>query len=460
VDTLTTWLREVRPETRLVIVFYFGRLTPRQRRDLMRKAQRQELALLVLDETLLVFLAGERDARLPVFLSCTLPFAAFNPYLSSRPGAAAAELFCGRKAIARQLQQAEGSCLVYGGRHVGKSALLRYVQREFHHPEREHYAWVEDLRPGGTSPENQTAQALWQKLRDAGKAAGIIPHKVTTDRPEEIARHLAEALRAVPHRRLLVLYDNADQFLDADARDRFRVAEGLRKLMADTQQRFKAVFAGGPSVCRFHGPPYQPLAPFGGPLTVGPLEPDAARELVTAPFAAFGYRFVEETAVLRILSYTNYLPGLIQLFCHKLLSRLQERPDGDPPPYPIEQSDVEDVYRTRKVRDGIRAQFEATLALDPRYQAVTWGMMIEQQKTVGGSSRAYTPDALRRIGLSGWPQGENPPDDAQIHGLLEEMCGLGVLGRTGTEQYQLRNPNLTRLIGTDLEERLLKLAQP
>lgn len=460
VDTLTTWLRDLRPETRLVIVFYLGRLTPRQRRDLMRKAHRQELALLVLDETLLVFLAGERGTRLPVFLSCTLPFAAFNPYTSSRSGEVASELFFGRKTIARQLQEAEESCLVYGGRHVGKSALLHDVQREFHHPEREHYAWVEDLQPSGTSPDSQLAQAFWQKLRDTCKAAGIIPQRVITDKPEEIAKHLVEALRAVPQRRLLLLYDNADQFLTADAKDRFHVVEGLRKVMVDTQKRFKAIFAGGPSVHRFHGLPYQPLAPFGDPLMVGPLDPDAARKLVTEPFAALGYRFVEEAAVLRILSYTNYHPGLMQLFCHELLTRLQERLDEDPPPYSIEQSDVEDICRNRKVRDGIREQFEATLALDTRYQALTWNMIIEHQKAPHGSSQAYTPGALRQMVQQWWPQGANPADEAQVRGLLEEMCGLGVLSRNGEGQYQLRNPNLTRLLGTDLEERLLKLVQP
>src|SRR5262249_56442737 len=104
------------------------------------------------------------------------------------------------------------------------------------------------VRAAEPTERNQTEHGVQRKLRDAGKAAGITPEKVTTDRPEEIAKHLAEALRAVPHRRVLSLYDNADQFLDADARDRFRVAEGLRKLMADTHQRFKAVFAGGPSV--------------------------------------------------------------------------------------------------------------------------------------------------------------------------------------------------------------------
>ncbi|HEV8715618.1 MAG TPA: hypothetical protein VGX03_22670 [Candidatus Binatia bacterium] len=460
VDTLTTWLRDVRPDTRLVIVFYLGRLTPRQRRDLMCKAQRQELSLLVLDETLLVFLAGERGVRLPVFLSCTLPFAAVNPYTLPRSGEVAPEMFFGRKTIVRQLREVEESCLVYGGRHVGKSALLHYVRREFHHPEREHYAWGEDLQPVGTPPDSQSAQVFWQKLRDACKAAGIIPQRVITDKPEEVAKHLVEALRAVPQRRLLVLYDNADQFLNADAKDRFRVVEGLRKVMVDTQKRFKVIFAGGPSVHRFHSLPYQPLASFGDPLMVGPLEPDAARKLVTEPFAALGYRFVEEAAVLRILSYTNYYPGLVQLFCHELLTRLQERPDGDPPPYPVEQSDVEDIFRNRKVRDSIREQFEATLALDPRYQALTWSMIIGQQQAASGSSRAYTPVALRQIVQQWWPQGANPADEVHIQGLLEEMCGLGVLSRNGAEQYQLRNPNLMRLLGTDLEDRLLTLAQP
>jgi hypothetical protein len=460
VDTLTTWLRDLHADTRLVIVFYLGRLTPRQRRDLMLKAHSQELALMVLDETLLVFLAGERDARLSAFFSCALPFAAFNPYSSSRFGEVSPELFFGRKALARQLQDVEGRCLVFGGRQVGKSALLHHVQQEFHHPEREHHAWVEDLQLIGTASGGQFAQAVWQTLRDAGKIVGVIPQRVTTDKPEEITKHFIEAMRAVPERRLLVLYDNADQFLEADAQDRFRVVDGLRKVMGDTQKRFKVVFAGGHYIQRFHNLPYQPLAPFGNPLMVGPLEPDAARRLVAEPFAALGYRFVDEAATLRILSYTNYHPGLIQLFCHELLTRLQERPGGDPPPYPVKQSDVEDVYRDRKVRDSIREQFDATLASDTRYQALTWSMVMDQQQTRDGSSLAYTPEALWQIAQQWWPHGTNPADEDQLRDLLDEMCGLGVLGRSSEGRYRLRNPNLMRLLGVDLEDRLLKLAHP
>ena len=160
------------------------------------------------------------------------------------------------------------------------------------------------------------------------------------------------------------------------------------------------------------------------------------------------------------MSYTNYHPGLIQLFGHELLTRLQERPGEDSPPYPVRQSDVEDVYRDRKVRDSIREQFEATLALDSRYQSLTWSMVVDQQQTRNRSSLAYTSEALWQITQQWWPHGINPADEDQVRGLLDEMCGLGILGRSSEGQYRLRNPNLLRLLGADLEDRLLKLAQP
>jgi PAS domain-containing protein len=459
VDTLSTWLRDAPHEAHSAIVLYLGRLTARQRRDLMLKARDQDLALMVLDETLLVFLAGERDSRLAVFLGCTLPFAALNPYALPQTGEVPPEMFFGRQALTHDLQRLEGSCLAYGGRQTGKTALLHHVQREFHHPAREQYAWVESLKSVASVPTGSPTQAVWLKLRDGCKAIGMLAPKVTTDKPEEIARYIAEALRTTPERRVLVLCDDADQFLEADAKDRFRVVEGLRKLMVDTQRRFKVVFAGSQYIQRFHKLPYQPLAPCGDPLVVGPLEPEAARQLVSKPFAALGYRFAEATALLRILSYTNYHPALIQLFCHELLSKLQERASGDPPPYLVNPTDVEEVYRSRKVREGIREQFDSTLALDARYQVLTWTMLVQQQQAGDGYPHLYTPGVLWQVAQPWWPRGVNHAGEDQVRDLLEELCGLGVLSRTVDGQYRLCNPNLLRLLGTDFEDRLLKLAQ-
>jgi hypothetical protein len=342
---------------------------------------------------------------------------------------------------------------------MGKSSLLRHLQREFHHPEHERYAWVEDLKSVAVAQDSPPPHTLWQKLRDGCKSVGLVAQRVTTDQPEEIARHIAEALRAAPERQLLVLCDEADSFLEADAKDGFRAVEGLCKLMADTQRHFKVVFAGSHNVQRFHNLPHQPLAPFGEPVIVGPLEPDAARKLVSEPFVTLGYRFADEATVLRILSYTNYQPALIQLFCRELLNRLQERADEDTPPYPVTPSAVEEVYRSRSVQDGIREQLDSTLALDPCYQALIWTMLLEQQKAGGGYAHPHTPNAVWQVMQQRWPRGMNSVSEDQVRALLDELCGLGVLVRTADGRYGLRNPNLVPFLGTDVEDRLLKLSQ-
>jgi hypothetical protein len=135
------------------------------------------------------------------------------------------------------------------------------------------------------------------------------------------------------------------------------------------------IFAGLHNVQRFQGIPNQPLAHFGTPLCVGPLEPVAAQQLVRQPLETLGYRFADDTTVLRVLSYTNYHPGLIQLFCQELLKRLHMRPGNVAPPYSIGQNDVEAVYRLPQVRERIRERFDWTLALDARYQAIAWSMI-------------------------------------------------------------------------------------
>jgi hypothetical protein len=459
IDTVGSWLRDLRLEPHGVIALYLGQMNLNRRSVVARAARERELALLVLDETLLLFLAGERDARLSAFFACTLPFAAINPYTPFQAGNVPPEMFVGREAMARELQRPDGSCLVYGGRQLGKSALLRHVAREFHNPSRERYAWLEDIKLIGGPLADQPAEVIWARLREGLKAHGLLSPKVTTDKAEEIARHVRDTVIGSSERRVVVLLDEADNFLDADAKNNFRIVETLRALMSDTQRRFKVVFAGLHNVQRFQGIPNQPLAHFGEPIQVGPLEPDAAQRLVRTPFEVLGYRFVDDASVLRILSYTNYHPGLIQLFCQELLKRLHGRPESNPP-YRVSQDDVEAVYRVEDVRRSIRERFDWTLALDSRYQAIALAMIIDQMDMRDGYSRAYPSRDLLRMAAEWWTKGFEDVGDDQMRGFLDEMAGLGVLVRSADGSYRLRSPNLVRLMGTEaeLESRLVELA--
>ncbi len=163
---------------------------------------------------------------------------------------------------------------------------------------------------------------------------------------------------------MLVLLDECDAFLDADGKREFPTVVALRELMLKSERRFKVVFAGLHNVQRFNVIPNQPLAHFGAPLCVGPLEPAAARNLILEPFEALGFRFKDAASVLRILSYTNYHPGLIQLFCQELLRFLYRKSSNAYPPHWVEDEDVEAIYRRSDVRDRIRERLDWTLALD------------------------------------------------------------------------------------------------
>ena len=456
-DTMSAWLRDLRLDIHPVFVFYLGRLTKRQRHDYAEKARKEELVIAVLDETLLVFLARERDARLPIFLRCTLPFSAVNPYTPFQAGNVPQEMFFGRNEMARELQRYSGGCIVYGGRQLGKSALLQHVRREFHNPEQNRYAWVKDIKSLGDS---QLPEKLWEQVRDGFKELKLLPSNINTDNQKKIIERIQTVMDEEPERRVTILFDEADNFLDADANDRFQVVDGLRTLMSRTERRFKAVFAGLHNVQRFQGIPNQPLAHFGAPLLVGPLEVTAAQQLVRKPLEVLGYRFDDSGAILRILSYTNYHPGLIQLFCYELLKRLQQQRRNVSPPYSVTRDDVEAVYLLPQVRDGIRDRFNWTLGLDKRYQAIVWAMILKQIDTQGGYAHAYASADLLKLAQYWWPQGFDKVASDQLRGPLDEMEGLGVLVRDSSGSYRLRSPNLVRLIGTkaDIEERLLILS--
>lgn len=453
--TISARLNELNLAAQGVLILYFDRLTLRQRRDL--SSQKMQAALL--DEVLLIFLAQERDEsdRLPVFLNCALPFATLNPYKPFQAGNVPPEMFYGRRSMVEELQRLGGSCIVYGGRQLGKSALLRHVERQFHQPNHDQYAWVSEMKRVFDPAAGKLTNNVWRELRDRFKEAELISPRVRTEKPEEIRRHILQAFISSPGRRVLMMFDEADDFLDADREADFREVIAFRELMQETQNRFKVVFAGLHNVQRFKNIPNQPLAHFGTPVCVETLEPYSAQDLVREPLAALGYD-IPHSLTRRILSYTNYHPGLIQLFCFELLKNLAGKSGNELPPYPVGQSDIEDVYR--RIRDNIRERFDWTLALDMRYQAIAWALIEDQMKYQDSFKLTYPPAHILNLVRDWWPQGFSQMSLENLKGYLDEMRGLGVLVRNEKNgHFRLRSPNLVRLMGTegDIANRLLEL---
>ena len=80
---------------------------------------------LTLDSCLLMYLSGERN-RLQALFDIGLPFTWAQPYIT-KGETVAREMFVGRSEQAKDIVDPNGSCVVFGGRQLGKSALLTHV---------------------------------------------------------------------------------------------------------------------------------------------------------------------------------------------------------------------------------------------------------------------------------------------------------------------------------------------
>ena len=445
-----------------IILFYFGRMHPSQRGRLLELTKKKSLSVVVVDELLMLFLAGEYEVRLSGMFECALPYAYVNPYVPFAAGSVPPEMFFGRQDLIDKLKDPYGPAIVYGGRQLGKSALLRQVQRSFHDPEQGRFAIYEDIRLIGEITTGQDyKRTLEDRLQKALTQEKIIEKTKKNLDIDEITDILIHQIKNNGWR-ILLLLDEADKFLEADAQRNFHLVSQLKRVMDQTDRAFKVVLAGLHHVQQFQRMNNQPLAHLGdsGSIEIGPLEPAAAMELLEKPMRILGYIFgkpgEEDSSLMRhIFSYTNYHPGLLQLFGYYLVEYLRSKPVGSStPPFAISRTDIEAVYRNQKVREAICDRFNLTVSLDERYEAIALALILEQMDDRNGFDRLFTAEELYKIVNKWWPEGfaeEIYPE--KFKGFLDEMRGLGVLSialleGTDNKKYRLRSPNLVSLMGT------------
>jgi hypothetical protein len=452
------------------ILLYFGPLSTRKRKDASRIARAQQRSFLLVDETMLLFLLSREGSPAGALFATALPFAYSQPY-EPTSGVVSTEMFFGRLQELQAVQDQHGRCFIYGGRQLGKTALLRKAERDFHSPTNGRFArWI-DLRAEGIG-SNRGSSDIWVILWRAFIKLGILNSEVLEPTPNVKGRveRFLDVLRGVlegdSQRRILLLLDEADSFFESDGRNDFIETRRLRELMTSTNLRFKVVFAGLHNVLRTTERANHPLAHLGEPIKVGPLlaaqEWHDAEDLIRGPFAAAGFSFADRTLITRVLAQTNYYPSLIQLYCHHLLRHMLEsvkaeiRMDG--PRYEIRASDIDAVYRRPNLREEIRSKFQLTLQLDTRYEVIAYSLAYEALLGEASVAEGLGVWALSNKARGWWPLGFEGTTDVAFRILLEEMVGLGVLRRNDAGHYGLRNPNVLLLLGNsdDVADVLLR----
>ena len=473
---------QVEQPTDATILLWFRPISHKERRRLKKLCHERKAKLLLIDSVLAFFALARDSQRLNTIFKCGLPFSNITPYTTSG-GSLPQEMFFGRteEIAAIETAASSGTSFVYGGRQIGKTVLLKKVERAFGKSSSGHIALYLDLNYYSVG-QASAMDELWRiaatelQKREPSLFGKSISKQFSEDK---FIEGIQSWLREDEGRRILLLLDEADKFLQADGESGFgengapfRMCTRMKGLMDKTDRRFKVVFAGLHNVQRSTKVANNPLAHLGTPVCVGPLKANGeareAAKLVTQPLALAGIKFDSSNTVFEILARTNYYPNLIQILCQKLLERTIDRnvatKSKQTPPYSVSTKEVDRIFNDPTVRDDIRRKFELTLDLDKRFLLIANIIAWHRNEKLEG----HSVDDIQREVMIWWPRGfalekGRSKDDARedLAALLREMCGLGILRRDENDRYHMRSPNVTALLGTpaDIEHRLEAAAE-
>jgi Pilin (bacterial filament) len=289
-------------------------------------AERANLFVCLGQETQSAWLL-EREA-LPVLLRALarqLKLTRISPY-QTRGGVARASSFFGREALlARVVLREPSNYLLVGGRQLGKTSLMKAIERRLRdHPQ---------------------LACLYVVLRDH-RLLPRLAAQCGLALDSSLEAIVAELARQHGGRRLLLLIDEADPFLRADAARDYAELASLRALSEEGRCHF--LLAGFWDLYAAAALDYQsPLRNFGEVITVGGLEEEACRELATVPLGVLNLRFAAPALVERIVAQSGRRANLVAILCQECLEALDRGGSA------IEAADVERALQSQAVLDAL-----------------------------------------------------------------------------------------------------------
>jgi hypothetical protein len=450
------------------ILLYFGRLRRDQRKQLESQCRKAQRTVVVIDDLMMIYLASIKGRRLISLLECTMPFTHFKPYTISA-SILPPEMFYGRRKEISDLESMghEGSCLLYGGRQIGKTVLLRNVHRRVNRPKDGSISRFIDLKRFGIGTATPV-EGLWELIvKEINKEEKTIFKDLSKQKitPSIFSDRVLSWLKEDSSRRILLLLDEADGFLHADSldpADPYLTCSQLKGLMEETSRRFKVVFSGLHNVQRATKVVNSPLAHYGSPLCIGPMlhsEFRDAQRLVEVPLGNMGILFESSDLVIQVLAQANYYPNLIQIYCNTIMDYVSEKRDTPKDNYKIPTiltaEDLNNIYERQQLRDGLRDRFRLTLDLDNRFKLIANILAFYNDYR---EDDGFTSDWIRERALDVWEAGFSEPglagksramDHEDFLNILNEMVGLGILrNSTKSDYYDLRSPNVLSLLGS------------
>lgn len=422
-----------------------------------REALTRNLPALIVDDELIVYMALHPNEMFQSMMKVGMLTYANNPYDDYDSQPVPPEMFFGRHDELRMLHDVKSLAVLFGGRRLGKSSLLAQVEHD-ENKKSEHYAVLVSMQTVDIVGDH--VMAAWEFICNQLVRRKIIPPMASLARDwKDVVKHIeAGLMEAKSVKGLYLLIDEADNLMGRELKVRPgepRFVETLVQFMNDLAHvcKVRSVIAGLHNVTRMSN---EENTVFGKTSTI-PLKPFSTSEdigrgirLITKPLAAMGYLFKEaaQDLPLRILAVCNFYPAFVQLYCKRLVERLQNnRQTAEKPPMYITAADLDAVEADSALLMTLRRKFEYNLDLDKRYKVIALALADTYYTEIdSGHYKGLTIAEIREYcEVYGGARFEGVSSGV-YEALLDEMMKLNVVERVGT-RYVLRNPQIAMMIG-------------
>ena len=449
----------------LIILDYALKESARRRLALLVKGKANCKIFAVLDRVVLKYLYDNYSEQTITkqLLHIIMPFAYYQPYVADSSKPMPSELFIGRKEELKKIKDVNGVNIVYGGRQLGKSALLMKAKKDIDKNESGDRAVYIDIKG-----RNYSETAL--KISEELVIADILEKKEITSDWRELAMSIRMRLKDEdkPIHYFLLLLDEADAFLDSCKNVQYKPFDALKDIQAVGEGRFKFVVAGLRDVLRFEHEAAlndNSVLPQLSSMTVKPFKYAEAKELLEYPLSYLGFRFRDDvetdTLVSAILSHTNSFPGMLQLYCTKLIEAMKNGYAGykeaGTPPYYVSEDHIKKVLGEDNLQEEIRQKFFITLTVgsDNYYLLIA---MITAYLYKNDEGICVTPNDVLTFAKDFEIKDIAALSPEKVAALMEEMRELNVLQHNGEHGYRFTHFSFFQMMGTKayLEQELEK----
>jgi len=465
-EGLITRFKEIgNAENTLVLLDYALELPTR--RSLARKIKAESgitKIFAVVDRVLMMYLVKNYDAMQinKMLMSLTMPFANCQPYVFNPNVPIPPEIFIGREKELRRILDFDDVNIVYGGRQLGKTALLKMACASLDRNENNDRAIFIDvnkcdcaaaaLKIGRALRAEKFFDETFADTDDWEKLAAAIKKRLASAEPDKI-----------PH--FMIALDEADDFIKSCREIDFKPILELIDIQQQRHDgsRFKFVMAGLRDVVRFYrnesldnNNQISKLPT----LAVKPFDLEDASKLLKEPLRCLGLYFSDDensdSLAMMILETTNYFPGLIQLYCARLIEALSRADyagynENDSPIYEVKEGHIQSVLGEESFNEEIKNKVNMTLRLgDDKFYYVIAHLMAwryHKDDNIEGYSAQDIFNTADEYGL----EELLPPSVEQIEAILKELCELNILREVDKGKYLFVRQRFLSMMGTSEE---------